>query len=56
LEPVEALSHHFDGTFRRARLSVLERHPPPRCCHHLRNAGAHLTGADDEHVLEVHAA
>jgi hypothetical protein len=56
LEPVEALSHHLDGTVGRTRLGVVERHSPARCGHHLRDAGAHLTGADDEHVLEVHAA
>jgi hypothetical protein len=56
LQPVEALSHHLDRTVGRTRLSVVERHSPARSGHHLRDAGAHLTGADDEHMLEVHVA
>ena len=49
----EALLHRLERAVDRAGHGVVKRHAASRRGHDLRDAAAHLAGADDEHVLEL---
>ena len=53
---VEALLHRREAALDRARERVVERNAAARRGEGLRDAAAHLAGADDENVLAVHGA
>ena len=52
---VEALPHRGEAALDRSGRGVVERDPAARRRDDLRDPAAHLAGADDEHVLELHA-
>ena len=54
-ELLEALAHGGEPAVGRARRGVVERDAAAGRRDDLRDAAAHLSRADDEYVLEVHA-
>jgi len=55
-EALEASPHRSETALDRPRKRIVQRHAAARCGDHLRDASAHLPGADDENMLEHHGA
>ena len=55
-QPGKALPHRLEPALHRARGRVVERNPTTRGRDDLRDSAAHLTGADDQDVLDLHEA
>src|SRR5439155_18512646 len=55
-EPAEALPHRLEAALDGARRRIVQHYAPARRGDDLCDAAAHLARADDQHVLEPHAA